>query len=70
MAAHLFNESYMHLLMAQNTLLSKKASKAGYFVHDRHPRTVFESIMLDTGNAKVSTAEKSQFKALCNSRST
>ena len=64
MAAHLSNESFMHLLMAQDTLPSNKASTAQHFVLDQYAETVFQDIMPDTGAAKVSTAGKSQFKAL------
>ena len=64
MAAHLFNESFMHLLTAQDTLPSNEASTAQHFVLDRYAETVFQGIMPDTGAAKVSTAGKSQFKAL------
>ena len=64
MAAHLSNESFMHLLTAQDTLPSNEASTAQHFVLDRYAETVFQGIMPDTGAAKVSTAGKSQFKAL------
>ena len=50
--------------MAQDTLLSNKASLAQHFVLDRYAKTIFQGIMPDTGVAKVSSAEKSQFKAL------
>ena len=39
-------------------------STAQHFVLDRYAETVFQGIMPDTGAAKVSTAGKSQFKAL------
>ena len=64
MAAHLSNKSFIYLLMAEDTFQSNKASTAQHFVLDRYAKTVCQSIMPDTGAAKVSTAEKSQFKAL------
>ena len=64
MAAHLSNESFMHLLTAQDTFPSNEASTAQHFVLDQYAEKVFQGIMPDTGAAKVSTAGKSQFKAL------
>ncbi len=64
MAAHLFHQSFMHLLMAQDTLPSNEGSTAHHFVLDQYAETVFQGIMPGTSAAKVSTAGKSQFKVL------
>ena len=64
MAAHLFNKSFMHLLMVQDILLSNKASIAQYFVFNQYAETVFQGIIPDTGVSKVLTAGKGQFRAL------
>ncbi len=64
MAAHLSNKSFMHLLTAQDTLPLNEGSTAQHFVLDWYAETVFQCIIPDTGAAKVSTAGKSQFKAL------
>ncbi len=63
-AAYLSNKSFMHLLMAQDTLPSNKASIAKHFVLDQYVKTVFQGIITNTGSAKVSIVGKSQFKAL------
>lgn len=57
--AHLFNKSFIHLLIAQNTLLSNKVSLVQYFVIDYYTETVFQDIISDTNIAKVSIAGKS-----------
>ncbi len=62
--AYLSNKSFMYLFTVQDTLLSNEASKTQYFVLDQYAERVFQGIMPDTGDAKVSTARKSQFKAL------
>ncbi len=64
MAAHLSNKFFMHLLTAQDTLPSNKGNTAQHFVLDQYAEMVFQYIMPDTSAAKVSTAGKSQFKAL------
>ena len=64
MAAYLFHESFMYLLITQDTLLLNKNSIAQNFILDQYAETVFQSIMSDTGVTKVSIAGKSQFKAL------
>lgn len=64
MAVHLFNESFIHLLIAQDILLSNKTSIAQYFVLDQYSETVFQDIIFDISTAKVSTAGKIQFKTL------
>ena len=64
MDTHLSNKYFMYLLMAQDILPSKKVSTAQYFILDRYIETVFQGVIPDTNAAKVSTAGKSQFKAL------
>ena len=41
MIAYLFNNSFMHLLMVQDTLPSNKASTAQHFILDQYAKTVF-----------------------------
>ena len=50
--------------MAKDFFSSSKSGEAQYFVYDRYVETIFPGIMPDTGDTKVSTARKSQFKAL------
>lgn len=64
MATYLLNKSFIHFLIAQDTLLLNKASIAQYFIPDQYAKTVFQGIILDTSVVKVSIAEKSQFKTL------
>ena len=63
MTVYLFNQSFIYLLMVQNTLPSNKGSIAQYFILDHYTETIFQSIIPDTSVAKVSIAAKSQFKA-------
>lgn len=51
----------MHLLIAQDTLLSNNASRAQYFVFDQYTQTVFQNKMSTTSIGKVSIAKKIQF---------
>ncbi len=64
MATHLSNKSFLHFLTVQDIFLSNEDSIAQHFVLDQYTETVFQGIMLDIDAAKVSTIEKSQFKAL------
>lgn len=50
--------------MAQDTLLSNKASIAQHFILDQYLETVFQGIIPNTSVAKVLSTRKSQFKAL------
>ena len=64
MAAYLSNKSFMHLLMTQDIFLANKSSTAQHFVLDLYAKKVFQGIIPNIDAAKVSTAGKSQFKAL------
>lgn len=64
MAIHLFNKSFIYLLIVKDTLLSSNISQVQCFVFDYYAETVFQNIIPDTGVAKVSIVEKTQFKAL------
>lgn len=63
-AAYLSNKSFVHLLMAPNIFSINKASKTYQFIPDWYAEMIFQGIMPNTSIAKVSTVEKSQFKAL------
>ncbi len=64
MVAHLSNEFFIYLLMAQDTLSLNEASTAQDFVLDQYVKTVYPGIMPDTSTTKVSIVGKNQFKAL------
>lgn len=50
---HIFNESFMHFSMAQDTLLSNEGNGAEHFVLVRYTVTLFQGIIPDIGVAKI-----------------
>ena len=66
-AAHLFNKSFMHLLIVQNTCLLNKAGIIQHFVFDQYKKMIFQGIIPDIDVTKVSTIGKVNLR-LCNMR--
>lgn len=64
MAVHLDNKSFIHLFMAQDTLLPNEDSTSQYFIFDQCAERDVQCMMPDICSAKVSTAENGKFQAL------